>query len=418
MMRSVRLRERLGPLEQPEFRLLWLARTSSSLGDSLMPVAIAFAIVDELDGGVGALGLVFAVSSLARVAFTLVGGVWADRLPRRLIMLTTDVVRAVVELTIFGLLLAGAMEVWMFAVGAALFGAASAFFGPAATGLVAETVPSHRLQQSNALISASSTTAWIAGPALSGILIATVGAAWVYAIDGLTFVASGFFLATLRLAPHVRPASNRFLADLGEGWREVTARTWLWVPYISFAFSNLVNPVFLVLGPIVFAKELGGAGEWGIAMSIGAAGALAGSLVALRWRPERPLVATFLVWSLGPLPPLALIAPLPPVVVGVAAALWLGGIALGSAIWEATVQELIPRDKLSRVDSIDWMISLVFQPFGFALAGAVAATIGFDTTLVIAAAISGIVYLAVLALPSLRAIRRSPAVLEQDPALV
>jgi MFS family permease len=383
-----------------------------------MPVAIAFAIVDELDGGVGALGLVFAVSSLARVAFTLVGGVWADRLPRRLIMLTTDVIRAVVELTIFGLLFAGAMEVWMFAVGAALFGASSAFFGPAATGLVAETVPPHRLQQSNALISASSTTAWIAGPALSGILVATVGAAWVYAIDGLTFVASGLFLTTLRLAPHVRPASKRFLADLGEGWREVTARTWLWVPYISFAFSNLVNPVFLVLGPIVFANELGGAGDWGIAMSIGAAGALTGSLVALRWRPERPLVATFLVWSLGPLPPLALITPLPPIVVGVAAALWLGGIALGSAIWEATVQELIPRDKLSRVDSIDWMISLVFQPFGFALAGAVAATIGFDTTLVIAAGISGIVHLAVLALPSLRTIRRSSAGLEQDPALV
>jgi MFS family permease len=376
------------------------------VGDALVPVALAFAIVDNLHAGAGALGVVLAVSSVARVIFTLVGGVWADRLPRRMVMVMCDVIRAVVEVVVFALLLAGAMQVWMFAVSGAVFGAASAFFGPASTGLVAETAPRIQLQEANALLSMSQTAASVVGPAAAGILVATVGAAWVFAVDSVTFIVSGLFLAALRVAPHVAPAKKRFLADLHEGWREVTARSWLWVPYISFAFSNLVNATFFVLGPVIFATKLGGASDWGLAMSIGGAGGFAGSLLALRWRPRRPLVAAFLVWSTGALPPLALIGPSNPIVVGIAAGLFFGGVVAGGAFWAATMQERIPRDKLSRVDSYDWLISLVFQPLGFALAGAVAAGIGIRTALLIAVALSGFVHLAVLALPSLRAITR------------
>jgi MFS family permease len=399
----------VGPLEEGAFRLLWLGRTTSAIGDMLVPVALAFAIVDELGGGARALGIVFAVSSVSRVVFTLVGGVWADRLPRRAVMVVCDALRAVVEAVVFVLLLAGAMEVWMFGVSAAVFGAASAFFGPASTGLVAETVRSGRLQEANALLSLSTTAASVVGPVTAGIVVATVGASWVFAVDSLTFVASSLFLAALRLDPQVRSARKRFLADLADGWREVTARAWLWVPYISFAFSNLVNATFLVLGPVVFAADLGGAGNWGLAMSIAGIGGLVGSLVALRWHPKRPLVAAFIVWSFGALPPLTLIGPSHPIVVGTAAGLWFGGIVAGSAFWNATMQELIPLEKLSRVDSYDWLISLVFQPLGFALAGAVAAEIGVDTTLLIGATVSGFVHLAVLGLPSLRAIRRGTA---------
>jgi MFS family permease len=408
----VRLAQRLGPLTSRSFLLLWLGRTTSAVGDALVPVALAFAIVDDLGAGAGALGIVFAVSSVARVVFTLVGGVWADRLPRRAVMLTCDAIRALIEAAVFALLLAGAMEVWMFAVSGAIFGAASAFFGPASTGLVAETAPRATLQEANALLSMSQTAATVVGPAAAGILVATVGAAWVFALDSVTFVASGLFLAALRLAPHVASPRKRFLADLHDGWREVTGRTWLWVPYISFAFSNLVNAVFFVLGPVVFATDLGGAGDWGLALSLGGVGGFAGSLVALRWRPKRPLAAAFLVWSTGALPPLTLIGPSDPVVVGTAVGLYFAGIVIGGAFWNATMQERIPLDKLSRVDSYDWLISLVFQPLGFALAGAIATGIGIRTTLLIAAALSAFVHLAVLALPSLREITRAEPQLE------
>lgn len=396
--------------------MLWLGRTSSALGDGLVPVALAFAIIGQLHGGAGSLGLVLAVSSVARVAFTLIGGVWADRLPRRAVMVACDLVRAVVEFATFALLMAGAMEVWMFGVAAAVFGAGSAFFYPASTGLVAETVPPSRLQQANALLSMSWTGASVIGPAVAGILVATIGAAWVFAIDGLTFLASALFLGALRLKPHVRPVKKRFFTDLAEGWREVTARTWLWVPYISFSLSNLANGTFWVLGPLVFAHELGGASEWGVAMSIASTGGFLGSVLVLRWRPQRPLVAAFLVWSLGALPPLTLIRPLPAILVGVGTGVWLAGITAGSAIWNATMQALIPREKLGRVDSYDWLISLVFQPLGLALAGTFAGLIGLDTTLLIAAALAASVHLAVLALPSLRHIKRADY--EAEAALV
>jgi MFS family permease len=297
-------------------------------------------------------------------------------------------------------------------VSGAIFGAASAFFGPASTGLVAETAPSAKLQEANALLSMSQTAATIVGPAVAGIVVATVGAAWVFALDSATFVASGLFLAALRLAPHVARTRSRFLTDLHEGWREVTSRTWLWVPYISFALSNLVNAVFFVLGPIVFVTDLGGAGDWGLAMSISGVGGFAGSLVALRWRPKRPLAAAFLIWSTGALPPLTLIAPSSPILVGVAVGIYFAGIVIGGTFWNATMQERIPRDKLSRVDSYDWLISLVFQPLGFALAGAVASGLGIRATLLIAASLSAFVHLAVLALPSLRSITRAEPQLE------
>jgi len=396
---------RLGPLQERPFRLLWLGRTSSAIGDALIPVALTFAVLDELNGSAGELGLVLAAFTASRVAFTLAGGVWADRLQRRLVMIACDVVRAAVELFTFAMLLSGAMELWMFAATAALFGAASAFFGPASTGLVAETVSRPRLQQANALLALSESGTNIFGPAASGLLVATVGPAWVFAIDGATFVVSAAFLLAVRIAGRVRPPQQRFFPDLAAGWKEVTARPWLWASLMAFSLSNVCNATFYVLGPVVFADELGGASDWGLAMAIGACGGLAGSAVALRWRPSRPLVAAFVVWAATALPPLTLVEPFPAVVVGIAAALSFAGITLGNAIWEANLQRQIPGEVLSRVSSYDWLVSLVFMPLGFALAGPLADAVGLDATLLAAAAVAFVVHLAVLALPTARAMR-------------
>ncbi|MGH3130465.1 MAG: MFS transporter [Gaiellaceae bacterium] len=190
---SIGLRASLGALEERPFRLLWLGQTSSAVGDALIPVALAFALLQELDASAADLGLVLAAFSLSRVAFTLVGGVWADRLQRRLVMLVCDGIRAAVEFFTFGMLVAGAMELWMFGVTAALFGAASAFFGPASIGLIPETASRERLQQANALIAISRNGTSIFGPAVSGALVATIGPAWLFAVDGATFVASAGF---------------------------------------------------------------------------------------------------------------------------------------------------------------------------------------------------------------------------------
>jgi MFS family permease len=402
------LRKRLGPLEERPFRLLWLGRTTSALGDALILVALAFAVIEELDGSAGDLGLVFASFSLSRVLLTLTGGVWADRLQRRGVMLACDAIRLGVQLLVFALLLSGAMELWMLIASSAVFGAAGAFFGPASTGLVAELVSRPRLQQANALISISETGTFIVGPALSGVLVAVFGPAWVFLLDAATFAASFAFLAAMRIAPRTLPEPAHFMADLAAGWKEVRARTWLWACLIGFGLNNLAGATFFVLGPVVFEEELGGASRWGLALGIGAVGGLAGGIVALRWRPQRPLLASVVVWSATALPLAALAGPQPALVIGVASAFSFMSVALGNTIWEAMLQEQIPNEVLARVSSYDWLVSLVFQPLGFALAGPLAAAVGTDTTLWAAAALSVGVHASLLLLPDVWRLRRAP----------
>src|SRR5215208_5403838 len=195
---------RLGALQERQFRLLWLGRVSSSAGDSLIGVGLAFAVL-EVSGSATALGLVLALWTLSRVALTLVGGVFADRLPRREVMLVCDGARATVQAFTAAMLLTGQMTLTMFCVTISIFGAASAFFGPASTGLVPQTVSKARLQNANALLGMSQSMTNVFGPVLSGILVAGFGTGWVFAVDAVTFVASAIFLLQLRLPAHQRP---------------------------------------------------------------------------------------------------------------------------------------------------------------------------------------------------------------------
>ena len=353
--------ESFGALRERPFRLLWLGRSASAIGDALVPVALVFAVLSELDGSGSELGLVLAAFTLSRVAFLLIGGVWADRLHRRSVLIGSDVVRGLVQAFLAVVLLTGAAELWMLLITQVVFGAASAFFAPASAGLVPETVSGERLQQANALLGLSQSATNIFGPVLSGVLVALFGAGWVFAIDALTFAASGAFLLALRLPVWSRPPRQRFLADLAAGWRQVTARVWLWTNLIGASVINIALAFLYVLGPLVAERELGGAEQWGLVLTGGAIGGVLGGAVALRLRPRRPLVTNYLVILPIALPLLFLVEPFPALVVAVGAGLAFGGVTLGNAIWSTVVQAHVPRDALSRVSSYDVMIPEVWR---------------------------------------------------------
>ena len=210
----------------------------------------------DLGGSAGDLGLVLAALVASRVVFLLAGGVWADRLPRRLVMLAADAVRAVAQGAVGLLLLSGSAEIWHLAVAAAASGVASAFFLPASSGVVPEVVSAGRLQQANALIALSHNVTDLFGPALSGALVAAAGPGWVFLVDAGSYVVSAATLAFLsvpRAAAIAVPQS--FLADLRDGWREVTSRTWLWVGIAVDSVINVGMAAFYVLGPVVAAEE-------------------------------------------------------------------------------------------------------------------------------------------------------------------
>jgi MFS family permease len=397
---------RLGPLARREFRLLFLARGISFLGSAMAPIALAFAVLD-LTGSASDLGLVLAARMVPQLVFMLVGGVWADRLPRNLVMVASDVLTGGAQAATAALLLTGNAEIWHLVALQAIGGTAFAFFFPASTGLVPQTVEPALLQQANAVLRMSFNAASIGGAALGGILVAAVGSGWALAIDAGTFFASAAFLLSMRVAHQARLEAPNFLLELREGWHEFTARTWLWVIVLAFGFLNAAETGALnVLGPVVAKAELGGASAYGAIFAATGIGFVIGGAIALRFKPARPLFVGCAA-MIG-LPPvlilLALGAPLPLILI---AALLMGiGLEIFGVLWDTALQQHVPERALSRVSSYDALGSFIFIPLGQLAAGPAAEAFGLDATLYLAAAIVTVSTLAMVATPSIRHLRR------------
>jgi MFS family permease len=393
---------RLGPFARREFRLLFLARSTSFFGSAIAPVAIAFAVLD-LTGSATDLGLVLAARMLPQIVFMLVGGVWADRLPRNLVMVAADLVNAGTQAMTATLILTGNAELWHLIILQAIGGTAFSFFFPASTGLIPQTVEPALLQQANAILRMALNTAAISGAALGGFLVAGVGAGWALAIDAGTFFVSALFLVGMRVASDERLEAPNFLRELREGWREFASRTWLWVIVLAFGFLNAAETgAFYVLGPVVARDELGGASAYGGLLAAEALGLLVGGLLALRYRPTRPLFVGCA--AMAGLPPvlvlLALGAPLP---ILLAAALLMGiGIEIFGVLWDTSLQQHVPQQALSRVSSYDALGSFVFIPLGQIAAGPVSELIGTDETLYLAAGIVAVCIVGMLLTPDIR----------------
>ena len=396
---------RLGALEERQFRLLFLGQAATALGDRMSQLALPFAVL-AITTSASALGVVLACATVSMVVFLIAGGVVADRLSRRRVMVAADLVHGCAQAATAALLIGGHAQVWQLAALQAVNGAASAFFIPAQQGLIPETVSPHRLQQANALMSLSRNLTGIGGPALAGLLVAAAGPGWAIAVDAATFLASAAFVAQLRLPATVRERTS-FAADLRAGWAEFASRTWVWASVANFALFQLIAlSAWVVLGPYVAKTELGGATAWAIILVAGSAGAIAGGILSLRRRPRRPGVVMFVMVALSA-PPLALLAvPAPVILIAAAAVISSGAMSVFNALWFTALQERIPEHARSRVSSYDWLGSVMFFPVGMALVGSVAQAVGVTTTLVAAAVWTLGASLFMTLLPSIRALHR------------
>src|SRR4051812_29075525 len=272
----------------------------------MVNVALAFAVL-ELTGSASELGLVLAARMVPLVGFLLAGGVMADRLPRRTVMIAADVVRLVSQGAIAALLIAGEAHVWQLAALSAVTGGATAFFNPASTGLMPAVGSPGRLQQANALRGLAMAGGQIAGPAFAGLLVAGAGAGWALAVDAATFGVSVAFLAFLRVPVMERLKVHSMLADLREGWDTFRSHTWLWTFVAAAALGNFLNAAQGVLGPLVAKESLGGATAWALIVSALGVGSLAGGVLALHVEPRRPMLVATLSLSVFALP-LAMLA--------------------------------------------------------------------------------------------------------------
>src|SRR6201996_5773932 len=226
-------------LRHREFRFLWLAQSSSVIGDYIVLVALALFVIGQT-GSASDLGLVLAAKALPLVGFLLVGGVWADRLPRHRVMMAADLIRFALHGLLAVLIFAGSVPIWQLIAIEMLYGSAEAFFRPAADGLLPQTVPEQDIQQARAITAMSNNLAEFAGPALATALVLGAGAGWAFALDAATFLLSAAFLS------RVRPRRRELTSEAGEsapmgvwhelreGFREVRSRDWVWATLASF----------------------------------------------------------------------------------------------------------------------------------------------------------------------------------------
>ncbi|WP_406199980.1 MFS transporter [Kitasatospora sp. NBC_01560] len=381
--RRQRLGNRLAVLRERDVRWFFLGYATSLLGSSMAPVAVAFAVLGAGGGGSG-LGWVMAARILPIVLVMAAGGVAADRLGSRRVMLVADVLRCGVQGLFAVALATGHASVGVMVVLVALWGFGEGVFLPALGALVPALVRDRaRLADANTLLGLARSVATVAGPAAAGVLVAVSGPAAVLLVDAVTYGVGALALVRLRVAAPAEPgAGGSLLTDLREGWSEFRSRPWLWITTLQMGFFNLlVWAPFLVLGPLTAQRSLGGARGWGLVMGVYGAGAVLGGLLMLGRRPARPLavatVATF-GWAL-PSAALAVGAPLPWTA---AAALVAGvGSAVCGALYAATMQAWVPAEVLARVTAFGGLGAFVLGPAGLAAAGPLADRVGTATVL-------------------------------------
>jgi MFS family permease len=363
-------------LRERDFRNLFAAQATSTIGNEIVFVALALYVTEI--GSPTDVGIVLAAATLPLVGFLLIGGVWADRLPRHRVMVVTDLIRFALHATLAALIFTGAVEIWHIVVIEALFGAAEAFFRPAYTGLVPQTVPEEMIQEARAANSTVETIAAFAGPALATALVLGLGAGWAFALDAVTFLVSALFLTRVR--PRERgaaPARQTVLAELREGYAEVRARAWIWVTLVAFALALLLSfGPWTTLGPTIAEEDYGSSGVFGLLAAAIGAGTMVGALIGFRWRPLHPLRVGFLCVLPWPAVTAAFALGVP---LGVLVPLFVAagvGLTLFDIWWDTALAERVPPHTLSRVSAYDWMGSLALLPLGYVLAGPLGEALG------------------------------------------
>jgi len=401
----VRLRAAVGALAERNFRLLFASSTISGLGDGISVVALVFAVLQVSDSAI-ALGLVLAARQVADAAIVLAAGVWADRLPRHIVLIAVALVQGTVQAITGSLVISGSATIWMLVVLQGIYGLAEGFYLPASTGLIPATISAPRLQQANALLGLSRNGTRIVGPAIGGAIVAAGSPGSALLADAVSFFAAALLLVPMRLPKRDDVvAAKSFFDDLRQGWSEFRRQTWIWTTIVFFGIGNFAFASYWVLGPVISKRDLGGAPAWAALTAAFSVGALVGGLIAIKIRPKKPLAASCMAAWVFLLQPLGMGLGLPLEVLLVFSLVAGCGLAVHITLWFTVFQQNVPEESISRVSSYDSFGSFVLLPLGAALAGPIAAVIGVHETLIGAAIVIAITQAIVFAQPSVHAIR-------------
>jgi MFS family permease len=403
----------LKPLRHRDFRLLWLGASTSLLGDGVFLIALAWQAL-TLHRGPGGLALLGVCATAPQLLCVLFGGVVSDRYDRRRVLLAADAVRCVAVGTVAVVAASGHLRLWHLALLSVVYGAGAGFAAPAFDAILPSLVEDDDLEQANALDQfLRPMMLRLVGPALGGLLVASLGAAGAFFVDCATFAFSAGCVLLMRPRP-AEPAASEgsLLQDALEGLRFVRSRVWLWGTFASASIAYLlfIGPTEVLLPYLVRTDFHGSAQIFGVVLAAGGLGAIgAALLIAETGLPRRQFTFMYLTWTVGTFAVAGY---------GLATHGWQLALAslvinafeaAGTIAWATTKQRLVPAALLGRVSSLDWCISIAFLPVSYAITAPVAAVLGARPTLVGAGVLGGVITFGALFLPRMRAPDGFPA---------
>jgi hypothetical protein len=403
-------------LANRDFRLLFVGRCVSLLGDGAFLVAMAWQAY-TLSNAPTALSLLGIAMTVPLISLLLFGGVVSDSHGRRKVMLSADLVRAALLTLLAALAASGMLRLWQMMVIVAIYGGAQAFFDPASDAILPELVPDSQLGEANALEQVVRPLALrLAGPAIGGVLVGVLGLGAAFLADAATFAVSAATLWSMSArtsAPWVANAQlQRATVQAREGWTYVRDHVWLWGTFASagIAYLLFMGPAEVLL-PFMVKHVLHGSGvQLGLVLGAGGLGSVAAALAMTRsGLPSRSMTFIYVVWTLGTLAVAGY---------GLANAIWelmLASVAFnlletaGTIVWATMKQRHVPGHMLGRVSSLDWLISIGLLPVSFALTAPLSAAFGVRATLIGAGVAGAAATLGGLLLPGMRAVDRALA---------
>jgi MFS family permease len=389
-----------------DYRNYFVSSLIFFIGSSAFPIALAVSVLDN-GGDVTDLGLILAARLLSGTLLMLVGGVWADRLPRKWIIIGSDSFRALIALVLV-LVSANHLPLWAIGLLVFLMGAGDAFGQPAGSAIVPSLLPDHLLPIGNVAKGIVGKIGTIVGPGIGGIAIATIGADLTFALIAAFFLFGTTLLIGIKEPPRQEILEDKptFIFELREGFKLVWEIKWIAASIAMATFQLMVIVAAeTVLLPVITRREFGTDSVFAISAAAFSLGGVLSAVVAIKIKTSRPGLIAISMWSLFAFAPLVLAFPLNPqfVIIGY----FIAGLSIGGweAYWITAVQREVPQDLQGRVFSIDMVGSGGMMPIGMALVGPSVALFGEKPFLLGAIVFHLLVCYLVLLVPGVKEMR-------------
>jgi MFS family permease len=395
----------LEALRHRDFRLLFTGQAISAIGDAAFVTALGWTTYTL--AGSAKLGIVLLCQALAVLTTLLIGGALADRLPRRKLMIASDLIRFTAVAALAAVDASGHLTFPLLAFFAVLVGLGDGLFYPAYGGMVPLLVEQPSIASANSLMGLVRWSSILIGPAFAGFLYQPLGSTAVFAADAVSFLFSAVFV--YRTRPRALETAERegTFREIASGARYVSTVPWLWVTIALFGVILMLQlaPQQVLMPKLVTTQWSRGIGAYALLTTLMGVGTVTGTLLFGQIQPRhRRGVISYVFWLVNSL-----------AVVGIALSPWypLAGalmvirgvcVGFGVAIWETMLMELVPESLLSRVVSLDYFGSFGLMPLGLAFAAAVSGLAPPGTLIAVGAGINAVMLAVVLTRPWLRAV--------------